>query len=138
MPTTNHGITGAEFAVFWLAQNEWLIASKDIDAVEWCEKLAEIVSDKTQAINDLSDSLISIDVSGENSQVLLAEGCGIDLHAEKFSTGRYASTRFLDSSVIIHRISEEPGFRLYVDRSVALHLWHWLADGARQFGLGSG
>lgn len=138
IPLSPQEQTGTNPAVFWLAPNEWLITSSSInsrmDKQTWHPRLSEVLKGQTHTINDLSDSLTVMELSGEKSGELLAEGCGLDLHAGCFQTGSYASTRLFQLPAIIYKIDEEPCFRVYVDRSVALHLWNWFVDGAKQFG----
>ncbi|MDA7853122.1 hypothetical protein N9A71_06175 [Porticoccaceae bacterium] len=133
IPRSPQETIGTNPSTFWLAPSEWLITSarinSPVDKHTLHTKLSEVLKGQTHAINDLSDSLTVIELSGEKSRELLAEGCGLDLHASYFQTGSYASIRLFQLPAIIHNINEEPCFRIYVDRSVALHLWSWFVDG---------
>ncbi len=132
IPTSSQETTGVNPSIFCFAPNEWLITSARTDKQTCYKKISGILSGQTHAIYDISDSLAVVELSGEKSGELLAEGCGLDFHATTFQAGQYASTRLFHLSAMIHKIDEEPCFRIYVDRSVVLNLWHWFVDGASE------
>ncbi len=126
MPATSQALASFENPVFWLAPNEWLLVSADKHASTWHQEVSGFLSGRPHVITDLSDSLAVIELAGEQSTSLLAQGCCIDLHEDVLPAGQYATTRFFQLPALIQRISEAPVFRLYIDRSEALHLWRIL------------
>jgi len=134
LPTNPREIISGKPAVFWTAPNDWLLVTEEADSETLSHALAQCLSAHNYAIIDVSDSLAVIELGGDKSHELLAEGCGIDLHPASFQKGCYAATQLAQLSVIIHRIDENNmAFHLYAERSTALHLWQWLLDGAGQF-----
>jgi sarcosine oxidase subunit gamma len=115
--------------IYWCAPGEWLMVSADRSAAQLAAPLAQVLRGTTCAITDLSDGLAVIDLAGRRVSEVLAEGCGIDLEA--LSAGRYALTQILRLPIIVHRRPQRVCFRVFIDRSVARHLWEWLRDGAR-------
>lgn len=132
IPTTPNEKTCAAFSIFWQAPNSWLLVSASMHTQTLQEKLSGVLSGNTYALDDLSDSRSVIEISGEKGSELLAQGCGVDLCPDSFPVGHYYTTELIRLAVIIHRLNEDTS-RVYVDRSVALHLWQWLMEGAGQY-----
>jgi hypothetical protein len=62
-------------------------------------------------------------------------GCPLDLHSRVFGPGTVTRTLLGKAEIILHRPEVGSGFRLYVARSFAPHLWTCrLAAAAREFG----
>lgn len=122
--------TGIDPSIFWRAPNEWLLVTPKENGQQLIDSMGTLLKDQTHALNDVSDSLAVIELSGEESIALLSEGCGIDVDPIIFKGGHYFSTNFIQLSTIIHRIHDMRFiFRIYVDRSEVLHLWNWFVDG---------
>jgi sarcosine oxidase subunit gamma len=121
-------------AAFWLGPDEWwVVVSAEVPAVD--DRLAEALAGHSAAVTDLSESRACIRVSGPSARDLLAKGCPLDLHPRGFSPGRCAQSHLAKAQVVLHQVSDEPAFDLYVLRSFADYLWAWLEDAAREYGL---
>ena len=57
--------------------------------------------------------------------MLLAMGCGIDMHKSAFTTGQCVRTHFANVLLFIVAVDDD-NFDLYVDRSHARYLRDWL------------
>ena len=114
-----------EATVYWLGPNDWLLVNPAQDAGSIADALWEAANGATCALTDVSDAWSIIDISGDDAQSRLAEGCSVDLDDNEFPVGRYALTRLQHLSVIIHRLDDTPRFRILVDRSVAQFLRDW-------------
>lgn len=133
LPQTAQTLDNSEPRIFWQTPSEWLIIIAATELLSWQKKLRQSECRHTWTIDDVSDALVCIEIAGPASPVLLAEACGIDLHPQHFATGRYTGTSLFGLSVLLHRVSNEPRFHLYIDSSLAWHLWQWLAKGMQQF-----
>ena len=117
-----------EAAAYWLGPNDWLLVNPGPDTDNIAHALREAANGATYALTDVSDAWSIIDISGDDAQSRLAEGCSVDLDDDEFPVGRYALTRLQNLSVIIHRLDDTPRYRILVDRSVAQFLRDWLGD----------
>ena len=92
------------------------------------------------AITDVSESRSCIRVSGPAARTVLQKACPLDLHPRAFAAGHCAQSRLAKASGVIHLAADEsapdgPVFDLYVVRSFAEYVWHWLEDAGREFGV---
>lgn len=124
--------TNGKVTALWTGPDEWLVTNDD-DIGGSLAALRGVLAGRHAAVTDVSDGLAAIEVSGTRAIDLLRKGCGIDLHPRAFVTGRCARTGLAQVTVVLHRLDDEPRFRLYVDRSAADYLWAWLADAAQEF-----
>ena len=117
-----------EATVYWLGPDDWLLVNPAPDTGSIARVLQEAANGATYALTDVSDAWSIIDISGDDAQSRLAEGCSVDLDDNEFPVGCYALTRLQHLSVIIHRLDDTPRYRILVDRSVAQFLRDWLGD----------
>ena len=109
-----------------LAPDEWLIS----DGTAITGELT--VSGGTCV--DVSHGRTVLRVSGPRTRVLLAKGCGLDLHPSVFRSGHCAQTAIARINVLMHLRDQDGAFDLYCSRSYALSFWRWVATSAAEFG----
>lgn len=97
------------------------------------ERLATSVSDEEAVLLDVSESRTIIRVGGTAVRSVLAKGVPIDLHTDVFPVQAIAHTMVEHAGVMVHRVGPE-AFELYVPRSYAAALWHWLTVSAAEYG----
>lgn len=114
--------------VFCIAPREWLVVSKSESTVREMTSDLENVSDFPCYQTDFSDRYSVIELSGAGVMTTLARGTGIDLEGQCEEVGHYVQTRLFDRPVIIHKVSANGDFDIYVDRSLAVQLMIWLFD----------
>ncbi|MGF1611189.1 MAG: sarcosine oxidase subunit gamma [Kiloniellales bacterium] len=148
LPTTactaaGEGTSGA----LWIGPNEWWVImppdDQSGDGPASAERLRQALAGQHAAVTDISDSRACIRVSGPRARDLLAKGCPLDLHPRVFGPGRCAGSLLAKAVVVLHQTSgaagdegaDDPTFDIYVARSFAEYLWHWLEDAAREYGL---
>jgi sarcosine oxidase subunit gamma len=102
--------------VLWLGPDEWLV----LGARE------EDYPDADAAV-DVSANRVCFELSGEDAEDVLAQGCSLDLHPSVFPQGRCAQTLLARAQVILHRTEPET-FRILVRPSFANYLRAWLED----------
>ena len=80
-------------------------------------------------------SMIRMDKMTLMTQEALQKGTPLDLHPKVFRTGSCAQTGLSKANVILHRLSDEPRFEIYVTISFADYLWNWLERACDEYGM---
>ena len=119
--------------ILWLGPDEWLVACRDGD--DPAGRLSAALAGLHAAVADVSDGRAVFALSGPNARDVLAKGCPLDLHPRAFGPGRCAQSHLAKAHVLLHQIAATPLFEIYVHRSFADYLWHWLEDAAGDYGL---
>ena len=122
----------------WLGPDEWLVTAPNGQEQELFKAFSGATAAHHAAITDVSDARTVLLLSGLNARDVLEKGCGLDLHPRVFQTGHCAQTRLARTGVLLHQISDEPAYEIYVGWSFAAYLWIWLEDAAAEFGLAIG
>jgi sarcosine oxidase subunit gamma len=126
----------------WLGPDEWWIvaAKPGADAgPRIAETLGAELAGQVCAITDVSESRACIRLSGPKARTVLQKGCPLDLHPRAFAAGRCAQSRLAKATAVIHLTADKSAdgsiFDLYVVRSFAEYVWHWLEDAGGEFGV---
>jgi sarcosine oxidase subunit gamma len=109
----------------WIRPDGWLL----IDApgsTAARDAFVEPVGRRLCRIVDLSHSLVCVRLRGAGARTVLAQGTPLDLRARAFAAGSCARTRCADFAVLLDQ--QPDGIDVYVDTSLALAFWNWLAD----------
>lgn len=125
--------TSSQEPLFRLNPQQWLQCSDHPGEAHVRKIFARACTDPITTLIEISDSLACIEVCGPNSAALLRSGCSVDLDEASFEPGQYADTLLAQMDVRIHRVKDSLCYRLYVDRSLAEHLWQWLQQGVEDF-----
>jgi sarcosine oxidase subunit gamma len=105
--------------VLWLGPDEWLVVGgREGD-----------YHDAAAAV-DVSANRLCFELSGDDVEDVLAQGCSLDLHPSVFAPGRCAQTLLAKAQVILHRTDPET-FRIFVRPSFAPYVRSWLEDALR-------
>ena len=83
---------------------------------------------------DVSDSRTILRIGGLRARDVLAKGVAVDVHTSVFPVQAIAHTMVEHAGALLHRVGPE-AFELYVPRSYAVNLWHWLTESAAEFGF---
>jgi sarcosine oxidase subunit gamma len=124
----------------WLGPDQWLLTCAAGEAESLQSALREAVADAHGAITDVSDAYVTLRVAGPSARDVLAKGTPLDLHPRVFGPGSCARTLLAKTSVLIHLVDDGdpasgPQIDVYVARSFAHHLWMWLEDAGREYGV---
>jgi sarcosine oxidase subunit gamma len=119
----------AERVAWWFGPDQWLIVAPSADAA----LLMPALYMNARSAVDVSDLRAEFELAGPRAADVLRKGCGIDLHPRVFATGDCAVTLLGRVRVALRQTDERPGYRVLVERSVALYLWDWLVDAMREF-----
>ena len=124
--------TTRDWAALHLAPDEWLLIGPEREARRLEDSFADAAQRWPHSIVDISDRMLSFDVSGSAAETLLAAGCPLDLCLAKFPVGRCTRTLFGKAMVMIWRTAPQ-AFRLEVARSFAPYILELLALVSREF-----
>ncbi len=124
--TPNTAAIGNAAAILWLGPDEWLVESEALPLGD----LAAAMAGMHAAVVDVSDAYAVIRMEGVRVPDILASGCSLDLYPRVFPG--VARTFLGKTDVLLHRLepADAPTFNVYVARSYAEYLWHWLAVAA--------
>jgi sarcosine oxidase subunit gamma len=120
---------GGDRWCLWLGPDEWLIIGlqnqrQAIDAIRTA------LGGTFGSVTEVSANRTVIEIGGSTAPDLLAQGCSVDLHKNRFMPGQCVQTLLARAGVLIHLVDGTPTFRLYVRTSFAGYLADWLLDAA--------
>ena len=136
LPLTPNTVSGdIERHALWLGPDEWLVIGPagSEDGLE--RRCRDALERTTGGVVDVSANRTIVEMQGPAARVVLEAGCAIDLHPRVFRAGSCAQTLVARTGVIVHQLTDEPLYRLFVRPSFAIYLATWLRDAA---GAGSG
>ena len=102
--------------VLWLGPDEWLVVGGRED--DYADAAAAV---------DVSANRVCLELSGDDVEDVLAQGCSLDLHPSVFGAGRCAQTLLAKAQVILHR-TDASTFRIFVRPSFLPYVRAWLED----------
>ena len=136
LPTAPNTVnTGGGLTVLWLGPDEWLIVGSPGREGALVKELREALKGQHVSVVDVTEARTVIAASGRDAQDMLQKGTPLDLHPMVFRTGACAQTGLSKANVILHRLSDEPRFQIYVTISFADYLWNWLERAADEYGM---
>jgi sarcosine oxidase subunit gamma len=115
--------------LLWLAPQDWMIVNGTAD---WSRTLMADQASLAHVV-DVTEGRVVFEVSGAYGRALLAKGTSIDLHPRVFVPDRCAQTLFAQTRILIDKVSDDPVYHLYADRSYAHHLTAWFEDAIKEF-----
>lgn len=115
----------AEYALYWLGPDEWLVYCNDTNSVELAEKLIDTLPQGESAVVDVSDYYTVIQVAGTKARAALASGTPLDIHPRVFKPGQCAQTRFGNASILLSCQSEDT-YDVQIRWSFAEYVWKYL------------
>ena len=112
----------------WLGPDEWLIVGPPGSEHSIESGCRDALGPATGAVVNVSANRTVVELRGPGARELLEAGCTMDLHPRAFHATCCAQTLVARSGVIIHQMSDEPMYRLFVRPSFAHYLATWLLD----------
>ena len=126
LPLTANTVTvGDNGTIFWLAHDEWLLHCDIKDAADLLAKLTAELADIHHAATDLTDYYTVLELTGDAAAEVLARGCPLDLHDDKFGIGACAQSRFGNATILLYK-HEKHAFQIQIRWSFADYLWQYL------------
>jgi sarcosine oxidase subunit gamma len=117
--------TSGDPAAFWLGPDQWLLSSDTQSVQEMIGHIDKAMTGQLYAATDMSSHNACFSLKGRAARIVLAMGCGIDVHESAFKVGDCVRTRFANVPLLVAVIEDEC-FDLYVDRSHAEYLKGWI------------
>jgi sarcosine oxidase subunit gamma len=136
LPTTPNTVSAsAGLTAFWLGPDEWLVVGAPGREGALAKELRDALAGQHFSVVDVTEARTVIAVSGRNAQDALQKGTPLDLHPKVFGAGSCAQTGLSKANVILHRLSDEQQFEIYVTISFADYLWNWLERACDEYGM---
>lgn len=123
----------AEFTALPLSRGQWMLSAVAGADGSFCETIRSRIG-SSGFVSEQSHGRVIVRVSGAAARKLLQKGCRLDLHASVATAGFCAQTPMAQVGVLMHQIDDTPTYDLYVYSGFAHSFWHWLTEGAAQFG----
>ena len=129
-PTAANTVSGdlAGIHVLWLGPDEWLVVGPLTTEGELDRQLRAALAGATGSVVDVSANRTVLELSGPRARAVLEGGCSLDLHPRAFGPGDCAQTLLARANVIVHQLTDEPLYRIFVRPSFALYVATWLTD----------
>lgn len=119
--------TKGKLTVLWLSVDQWLITCPRDDGSKVLDKLSGSLAKVHALAVDVSDARTIIRLEGDNARQVLAKGSSADLFADECSPGYVRRLRFAELAALVHIVQSGPDvIDLFVFRSYADYVWHWL------------
>ena len=132
-PKANRFQSAGDRHVVWLGPDEYLLLCEAGKEQELQDSLNSMIPSPHFAITNVSDSLCALSLRGPAVRLVLAKGCGLDLHPKKFTTGQSAQSLLALSAVTLIAVADD-AFILICRTSFAPYVQRWLADAALEYG----
>ena len=133
-PRSAGEVARGQVSILCIGPTDWLVLAPDHNRIALCDELNDTFARSTYRATDVSDALARIQVEGDDARALLAKGCSLDLHADRFPPLRSARTRFAGMPVVIY-CAQTSTFECIVARSYRDYLLTWLADAGSEFDI---
>lgn len=134
LPVEPNTASQRAYPSLWIGPGGWLINVPAGDVAGRRDDIDHALRGSTYLLSDISHARIVFIASGAQAPELLYRLCPLDLDEDVFGTGRCAQSLLARIPVLLHRVSDEPAFHIYVDRSHAHYAWDWLSDAAASMG----
>jgi len=128
----NTWTAAGDCSALWLGPDEWLVVAADGRQEGLTGALRSALQGVHHAVTDVSASRTAIEIAGADARLVLAKGCPLDLHGERFKPPQLAQTLLAKANLIIQCIDARPSFRLWVRNSFASYVAEWLVDAATE------
>jgi heterotetrameric sarcosine oxidase gamma subunit len=124
--------TGQDPAALCIRPQEWLLFSEFLDADRVRAKCLSSVDRTRSTLNDHTDAMAVIRVSGSASSWLMSKMSCLDFHAATRHGQHCATTLFGQITAVVHyhEVRSEYLFDLIIDRGYATHCWKLLLASA--------
>ncbi len=121
----------------WLGPDEWMIRSTVANDTELAIRLDAAVQGIFSAVTDQSSGHSVLQLTGPQSNDLLAKGCPLDLHPRVFAEGQCAQSHYYKSSFLLRRLPDlsdnEPRWEVILRRSFAEYAVRMLVADMRAY-----
>jgi len=132
---TRSAITAGETTLFMIGPERLWLAAPLADGLG--ARLRGVFAPELAVVTELGHSRTVLRIAGPASPGLLSRCIGLDLDPMAFPPEAFAQTSLRQIGVLLHRTDDEC-FHLYLPRSYAAWLWHWLTEAVMPLMSGGG
>ncbi len=131
-PVKANTVTGDKDGVlFWLGPDECLYSQLETQLdYDLGAAFETALQGQHYLISDVSSSRSVIGLAGNRARQVLMKATPLDVHPTVFAAGQCAQSTFARCHVLLHQLSDEPCYHLYVHRSFSDYTYRWLLDAA--------
>lgn len=108
----------------WQGPHEWLLLSDEMDGPSLAAHLGEKLRGITAAAIDVSDRILTLEISGPAAAALICKATSLDL--AQLGPPGCCRTRFAGLHASLFRLSGSQDYGLIVDRALSVYLHSWL------------
>lgn len=134
LPKPNRVTSEGDHSLFWLGPNEYFLIAPEDQKENLKNDLSQSMHGFHHAIVDLSESRTIFNLTGNQARDVLMRGMSIDLHPREFAAGQCVQSSLGKVNILLHQISDEPSYDIYVWNSFADYTWRWLEKISAPFG----
>lgn len=116
--------------LFWQGPKSWVVSVDATSGPKLEGQLREELAAEAGTVVNLSHGRTVVRIEGRGAWEILSVGCPLDLHPRSFKPGSCAQSVLAHVPILLHLVSDEPIFDLYIPRSYGAWLWQWLDDTA--------
>jgi sarcosine oxidase subunit gamma len=110
----------------WVGPKHWLLMASLEREDELSAQFDQLVADRPAAALRVTDAYTGFEISGPDTDQVLAQGCALDLRPRHAPSGLATFTDLFGARGLLYKPAEETRYRLYVDRSLGHYLGEWL------------
>jgi sarcosine oxidase, subunit gamma len=126
LPNVPNTSCGTDPIALWKAPDDWLVYSQVLTTEALSRWIATVTSEAPLIVTDVSCASVVLELGGPRALDVLLRDCPLDIEGNAIPPGACAQTLFAQTSVIIHRPTKPGSWHLFIERSVAIHVWEWL------------
>ena len=115
----NATVTHNGIRLVWVSPDDYFVIAPAGQAATLEAALRDALLGQHFAVTDVSSGYHLLSLTGSGARSMLAQGCPLDLHSEKWGSGQCAGSHFFKASLRLWCTSDEPVFELLVRRSFA-------------------
>ena len=122
----------ADYQVFWLGPDEWLLQSARPRVPDMERTLRAALAGQFAAVTDVSSGYTVLWLAGSKARAVLQKGCPLDLHPRVFRSGQCAQSHFFKADILLHPVADG-AWELVVRRSFADYAARILTDAMAEY-----
>lgn len=126
LPTLPNTALGEDPVVLWKAPDDWLAYSETLSGAQLRDVLSRVAASAPLIVTDVSSASVVVKLRGARVPELLMRDCTLDLEGGAVAPGACCQTALAQVNVMLHRSKDGEAWRLFIERSVASHVWDWL------------
>ena len=126
LPSTLQSTSNADFALYWISPDEFLLLVAERTEAEVEAKLRDKMEGHFAIVNVTGGQTL-VELSGERAEQILKKSTIYDVHERNFPIGKVVTTKFAKAQVVITRTGSD-SFHLIIRRSFSDYIWQWMVD----------